>query len=130
MVIPREVTVTGMDGTLIDAAVERGARGIVVAATGGGNTSATLLAGAERAIAAGIPVVLASRALGGRAGTGYAFPGGGATWVRAGALLAGTLSGAKARLALSLGLGAGLDGAGLQRLLADPWDADASLDDA
>ena len=40
---------------------------------------------------------------------GYAFPGGGATWLRAGAIPAGHLGGPKARIALALGLGAGLD---------------------
>ena len=48
------------------------------------------------------------------------FPGGGATWVRAGAILAGHLTGPKARIALALGLGAGLDRDGLAALLADP----------
>ena len=111
--------VTGIDGTLIDAATA-GADGIVVAATGAGNTSPELLAAAERAMAAGVPVVLTTRALGGRAGTGYAFPGGGATWARAGAIVAGHLSGPKARVALALGIGAGMDHAGLAALLADP----------
>ena len=115
------LTVTvGMDGSLLDAAVDLGARGIVVAATGGGNTTATLLAAGERAMARGVPVVLTTRVPAGRAGTGYAFPGGGATWVRAGALLAGSLNGPKARVALSLGLGAGLDREALTTFLADP----------
>ena len=112
--------VVGIDGTLIDGAVAAGAEGIVVAATGAGNTSPGLLAAAERAMAAGIPVVLTTRALAGRAGTGYAFPGGGATWVRAGAMLAGTLTGPKARICLALGLGAGLRGEPLAALLAGP----------
>jgi L-asparaginase/archaeal Glu-tRNAGln amidotransferase subunit D len=109
-----------MDGTLIDAAVAAGADGIVVAATGSGNTSPTLLAAAERAIGAGIPVALASRCPSGRATAGYAFPGGGATWIRAGALPVGHLCALKARVALALGLGAGLDRDGLIRLLGDP----------
>jgi L-asparaginase len=109
-----------MDGSLLDAAVAAGADGIVVAGTGSGNTSAALLAAAERAMAAEIPVVLASRALAGAVSTAYAFPGGGATWARAGAILAGHLSPLKARIALAVGLGAGLDRAGLARLLADP----------
>lgn len=112
--------VVGMDGTLVDAALAAGAEGIVVAATGAGNTSATLLEAAERAMAAGVPVALTTRCPGGCAGTGYAFPGGGATWVRAGALLAGHLSGPKARVALALGVGAGLDRPALAALLADP----------
>jgi L-asparaginase len=65
-----------------------------------------------------IPVVLTTRCPAGAAGTGYAFRGGGATWVRAGAMLAGTLTGPKARIALALGLGAGLGGDELADLLA------------
>jgi len=109
-----------MDGSLLDAAVAAGADGIVVAATGAGNTDPALLAAAERAIAAGLPVALATRCPSGRAGTAYAFPGGGATWIRAGALPVGHLCAVKARVALALGLGAGLDRDGLAALLADP----------
>ena len=113
------VTATvGMDGTLIDAARGAGADGFVVAATGGGNTSAALLEAGRRAIEAGLPVVLTTRASAGRASGAYAFPGGGATWLQAGALLAGTLSGPKARIALALGLGAELDRTALAALLA------------
>ena len=56
----------------------------------------------------------------GAATAGYAFPGGGATWIRAGALPVGHLCALKARVALALGLGAGLDRDGLAALLADP----------
>ena len=110
----------GMDGTLLDAAVAAGADAVVVAATGSGNTTPALLAAGERAIGAGIPVVLASRCVAGRASTVYAFPGGGATWARAGAIVAGSLCATKVRVAVALGLGAGLDPAGLGDLLADP----------
>src|SRR3954454_7299859 len=110
----------GTDGVMIDAAVAAGARGIVVASTGAGNTSPAMLAAAERAMAADVAVVLASRCPAGAVTTAYAFPGGGATWVRAGAIPAGTLCAIKARVALSLGLAAGLDRDGLARLLADP----------
>jgi L-asparaginase len=110
----------GSDGSLLEAAVATGAEGIVVAATGAGNTAAPLLVAAERAIRAGIPVVLASRCPAGAVSTAYAFPGGGATWVRAGAIPAGTLCAIKTRVALALGLGAGLDHDGLAALLADP----------
>ena len=109
-----------MDGRLVDAAVAAGSRGLVIEATGSGNTSVGLLQASSRAIEAGIPVVLASRCPAGRAGGAYAFPGGGATWLRAGAMLAGYLTGPKARVALALGLGAGLTGKGLAELLADP----------
>ncbi len=115
------VTATvAMDGTPIDALLAAGADGFVVEATGAGNTSAGLLAAAERAIAAGLPVALTTRCPAGAATDAYAFPGGGATWVRAGAFIAGHLGGPKARIALALGLGAGLDHDGLAALLADP----------
>jgi L-asparaginase len=109
-----------MDGALLDAAVAAGADGLVVAATGAGNTDPALLAAAVRAIDAGIPVALATRCPAGRAGAAYAFPGGGATWVRAGALPVGHICAVKARVALALGIGAGLDRDGLAALLADP----------
>jgi L-asparaginase len=110
----------GSDGAMLDAAVATGVRGVVVAATGAGNTSAGLLAAAERAMAEGVTVVLASRCPSGAVSTAYAFPGGGATWLRAGAIPAGTLCAIKARVALALGLGAGLGRADLATLLADP----------
>ena len=109
-----------MDGSLLDAAVASGANGIVVAATGAGNTDPALLAAAVRAMDAGIPVALASRCPSGRAGAAYAFPGGGAAWIGAGAIPVGHLCAVKARVALALGLGAGFDRAGLAALLADP----------
>lgn len=111
------------DAVLLDAAIHANADGVVVAATGSGNTDPSLLAAAERAMAAGIPVALASRCPGGRATAGYAFPGGGANWIRAGALPVGELCALKARVALALGLGAGLDRAGLAALLGDPGTA-------
>jgi L-asparaginase len=115
------VTATvAMDGTPIDALLAAGADGFVVEATGAGNTSAGLLAAAERAIAAGLPVAVTTRCPAGAATDAYAFPGGGATWIRAGAFIAGHLGGPKARIALALGLGAGLDHDELAALLADP----------
>jgi len=75
---------------------------------------------AVAAIAAGALVVEATRCPSGRVGTAYAFPGGGARWAAAGAIQAGYLTGPKARVALAVGLGAGLDTDGLRALFADP----------
>jgi L-asparaginase len=108
------------DGAPIQALHAAGADGFVVAATGAGNTDPSLLSAAESAMADGLPVVLVTRCPAGAAGIGYAFPGGGATWQRAGALVAGHLSGPKARIALALGLGAALDRDALAALLVDP----------
>jgi L-asparaginase len=110
----------GSDGALLDAAVDTGAEGLVVAATGAGNTAPGLLAAAERAMAGGVTVVLASRCPAGAVSTAYAFPGGGATWVRRGAIVAGTLCAIKARVALALALGGDLGPADVAALLADP----------
>jgi L-asparaginase len=122
---PVDLVTAALDtgGRPIDLAVAAGTRGIVVAATGAGNTHPDLLRAAEVAMSAGIPVVLASRTGAGRVAPTYAFPGGGARWARAGAIPAGTLSPVKARVALALGLGAELDRAALAALLADPQPA-------
>jgi L-asparaginase len=109
-----------MDGALLDAAAVLGPPGIVVEATGAGNTAAGLLEAAERAMGQGIVVAITTRCPAGAASAAYAFPGGGATWQRAGAILAGHLSGPKARIALACGLGAGLDRDALVALLNDP----------
>lgn len=118
--IPLITAHVAMDGSLLDAAAALDPPGIVVEATGAGNTAAALQEAASRAIERGIVVAFSSRCPAGAAGRGYAFPGGGATWQRAGALLAGHLTGPKARVALAAGLGAGLERVALAELLADP----------
>jgi L-asparaginase len=118
--IPIVVATIGLDDGLIGAVRTLGPAGIVVEATGAGNTGAGLLAEAAAAIGDGIPVVLATRCPSGAASPGYAFPGGGATWLRAGAILAGTLTGPKARIALAIALGAGLRGLELAAFMAGP----------
>jgi L-asparaginase len=111
--------VVATDGSPIRQSVAGGAKGLVVEATGAGNTDPDLLAAATAAIRAGLTVVLATRCPAGRVAPAYGFPGGGATWIRAGAIPAGFLGGPKARIALALGLGVGLDGAGLRAFFAD-----------
>lgn len=118
--IPLITAHVAMDGSLLDAAAALRPPGIVVEATGAGNTNAALVEAAGRAIGHGIPVAFTTRCAAGAASGAYAFPGGGATWLRVGALLAGHLSGPKTRIALAAGLGAGLDRQALAALLADP----------
>jgi L-asparaginase len=109
--------VVSTDGSLVRAALAGGHRGIVIEATGAGNTDPDLLVAAEEAMAANVPVVLTTRCAAGAVAPLYGFPGGGRSWLQAGAILAGDLSGPKARVALALGLGAGLDRTGLAALL-------------
>lgn len=120
MPIPIIVAALETTGDALDAAVRDGARGVVVAATGSGNTHPDLLRAAVDAREAGVVVVLASRTGAGAVGPAYAFPGGGATWVRAGIPLAGGLTPVQARVALALALGAGLVDAELAEFLRGP----------
>jgi L-asparaginase len=120
--VPILTAVVSTDGDLLRAATRNGAAGLVVEATGAGNTDPDLLAAAVEAMASGVPVALATRCPAGPVGPLYGFPGGGRDWWSAGALLAGTLSGPKARVALALGLGAGLVGGGLAALLSGEAD--------
>ena len=109
--------VAGIDGTLLRALGPLHPAGVVVAATGTGNTGADLLAAATELMAEGCVVVETTRAPHGTVKPWYAFPGGGAQWQRAGAI-ASALDGPKSRVVLALGLAAGLDRDQLADLLA------------
>src|SRR3954453_10663201 len=110
--------VAGMDGTLVRGIAGSQPAGLVVAATGTGNTHPDLLAAASELIGEGTVVALTTRCATGTVVRLYAFPGGGATWQRAGAIMSG-LDGPKTRIALALGLGARLDRAALGTLLRE-----------
>lgn len=110
--------VTGMDGAIIRGLAASRPRGLVVAATGSGNTHPDLLAAARELMAAGTTVCLTTRCPGGTVDPIYAFPGGGATWKQAGALMS-SLDGPKTRVALALGLAAGLNVDELAELISD-----------
>jgi L-asparaginase len=109
--------VAGMDGTLLRALRSSHPAGVVVAATGSGNTAADLLAAAQELMSDGTIVAQTTRASHGTVAPIYAFPGGGAMWQRAGALPS-VFDGPKTRVALALGLAAELDRAALARLVA------------
>jgi L-asparaginase len=116
--------VVGMNGSLLRGLTSSGAqrRGVVVAATGSGNTHPDLLAAATELMAAGTVVVLTTRCAQGSVDPIYAFPGGGATWQRAGAVLS-DLDGPKSRVALALALAAGRSQGEIAALLAGPSDS-------
>ncbi|CAN5764785.1 asparaginase [soil metagenome] len=118
--VPLVTIVTGMDGTLLRLAgsSRSGGRlpGLVVAATGAGNTHPDVLAAATDLMSAGTAVVLTTRCPAGVVAAEYAFPGGGAQWARAGALLS-ALDGPKCRIGVALGLGAGAGGDELRRIV-------------
>jgi len=107
------VTVALDDADAVAAAVARRPAGLVVAATGGGNTPVAYLDAARALIAEDVPVALTTRCPSGSVRPGYGFPGGSSEWWAAGALFTGTLDGLKARMLLSLGIGGGLSTADL-----------------
>jgi L-asparaginase len=96
--------------TLLRAAIENLPSGIVIEGTGGGHVPPGLLSALDDAIAAGIPVVVATRCPSGRnLEETYGMPGSERDVLSRGALPAGLLSGHKARLRLIVGRSLGLE---------------------
>ncbi|NUB90135.1 asparaginase [Haloterrigena sp. SYSU A121-1] len=95
---------SAVTGDLLDAALERGADGLVLEGTGLGNATADLADAARDAIEAGVPVVVTSRCLEGRVAPVYGGDGGGERLREYGAVFAGDLSAQQARLRLALAL--------------------------
>ena len=98
----------GADSRLLDAALTEG-RGVVVAGMGRGNVPPAMVPGVERWIAANKPVVIASRALRGRVGRTYGYPGGGRRLSELGCIFAGSRRPQQARIDLMLAIGARVD---------------------
>src|SRR5450830_1592909 len=92
----------GADGALLRYAVDQGAKGIVVQATGMGNMNVSMFEAVKYALSKNVPVVISTRVYNGRTRPVYGFPGGGKTTFDAGAVMAGDLSPQKARLLLML----------------------------
>ena len=96
------------DPAAVDRLLDPPPAGLVVAATGGGNTAPWLLDAGARLIDTGVPVVLTTRCPSGQVRPGYAFAGGSSQWGAAGAIFSGTLDPLKARVLVALGVGTGL----------------------
>jgi L-asparaginase len=99
--------VAGADGRFIEFAVSDGARGLVIEGLGRGNVTVAALPAIERAVKAGIPVVITSRCPRGRVLDTYAYEGAGRQLRKMGVILGGMLPSHKARIKLMLELGAG-----------------------
>ncbi|MEP9350299.1 asparaginase [Xanthobacter sp. KR7-225] len=112
----------GADDRVLKRLPDLGYGGLVIEGAGGGHVSACLMP-AVRALAAKMPVVLASRCPEGPVlRATYAYPGSEMDLLSAGVLHAGDLCGLKARLLLSLLLMAQEDGADLAaRFRARAW---------
>lgn len=99
----------GADGALLRAAVEAGARGVVMAALGCGNVPLGQFEALTDVLAHGVVAVIASRVPNGRVFPLYGYPGGGRSLAEAGAVYADNLSPQHARVLLMLGLQHGLN---------------------
>ncbi len=104
-------TFTGMPRDLPSKIVEAtGADGLVLEGTGLGNLPGSAMEGAKAVLDQGIPVIVATRVIGGGTSSVYGGPGGGATLRDMGLIEAQNLSAAKARLLLMILLANGLRG--------------------
>jgi L-asparaginase len=109
----------GADGYLIKAALDHGAKGLVIQGLGWGNVNKPMYAAIKDAIASGVPVVITSRVPNGRVLPNYGWEGGGKTLVDVGAVMGDDLSAQKARILLMLLLQDGVTG---QRNLQAAFD--------
>jgi L-asparaginase len=101
-------TYGGVDGYLLQAALDHGAKGVVVQALGWGNVNLPMFAAIKGALARGVPVVITTRVPNGRVLPHYGFDGGGKTLADAGAVMGDDLSPQKARVLLMLLLQSGV----------------------
>jgi len=109
-------TYSGADSHLLDASRER-ALGVVIAAMGRGNVPPAMVDGIDRFVAEDKPVVITSRALRGRVGCTYGYPGGGRRLADRGAIFAGARRPQQARIDVMLALGAGMSVSEIRSLL-------------
>jgi len=100
----------GADGYLVKAALDHGAKGIVIQGLGWGNVNVPMFAAIKDALAKGIPVVITTRVPNGRVLPNYGFEGGGKTLAQAGAVMGDDLSAQKARILLMLLMQNGVSG--------------------
>ena len=91
----------GADGMQIDACLRAGASGIVLEATGSGNTNARVVHAVQEAVAAGVHMVVTTRVPFGETSPSYGGGGGGHDLVDAGAVFARELRAGQARIQLA-----------------------------
>ena len=113
----------GVDDALLRASLARGARGLVLEATGCGNVPPAAMPGVRAALTAGVPVVLVSRCAEGRVSPAYGYEGGGQMLRELGVIFGADLPGPKARIKLMVCLGMTSDVAEIRRLFESPSPA-------
>jgi len=96
---------TGMTDRVVRLLAGNGAHGLAVVAFGRGNVPPAIVPALADAVNAGVVVTISSRCVAGRVKPRYGYEGGGLQLQKIGAILAGDLSGAKARLLQMAALG-------------------------
>jgi L-asparaginase len=89
---------TGMTDRVVRMLTAGDERGLAVIGFGRGNVPPSIVPALADAVRSGLLVTISSRSIAGRVSPRYGYDGGGRTLVDLGAVLAGHLSGAKARL--------------------------------
>jgi L-asparaginase len=102
--VPLIAMYAGADGSLVRAAVDGGAQGLVVEGVGSGNVNAEVNEAIQYALAKKIPVVITTRLYNGAVEPVYGDKGGGRALMNEGAILGGALISPKARLLLIIAL--------------------------
>jgi L-asparaginase len=108
----------GVDDGFLRYAVEKGARGVVIEALGGGRVPPWWMPTIRGTVEAGVAVVVASRCPSGRVWDGYGYEGAYRDLCGAGVLFAAGLNGQKARIKLMVVLEAAEDKSAVTQLWA------------
>jgi L-asparaginase len=114
------VMASGVDDGLVRASLARGARGLVLEATGCGNVPPGVLPGLRAALDDGRPVVVTSRCAQGRVTPAYGYEGGGQTLREMGVIFGQDLPGQKARIKLMVALGVSSDVGDIRAMFESP----------
>jgi L-asparaginase len=118
--------VVGLGPRALRHALADGVAAVVVEGSGAGNVHDEAVPAIRDLLAADVPVILASRCLAGRVVPAYGGAGGGATLAAEGVVLAGELSGPKARLAVCFLRAAGATTGEVRRWFQDADDRAAA----
>ncbi|WP_018024645.1 asparaginase [Corynebacterium ulceribovis] len=97
----------GADGGALDAAIAAGAQGVVIEAMGSGNVGIAMADAVERALDAGVPIVVSTRVPFGPTSSAYGGAGGGGILLRKGAVLSQDLRAPQARMVLAASIATG-----------------------
>lgn len=112
--------VAGADDYLLRSLIKKPAAGIVIEGFGRGNVPPALVPAIHEAVDLNIPIVLTTRTLGGRVLGVHSYEGSAKALSNLGVILAGEISGPKARIKLILALGAKCSQHDLIQLFSSP----------